>query len=214
MAQQYYEAAGQFVDEDRLPSLDVIDRRFSVAFSSISLPVGELRYGSTDTEGLWFWKRIISSVFPRLNDENLTRLTRRLYRQFTEADAWRIYPGAEEVLEWLRRHGFKLGVLTNWDTRASQLLRNLGLSAYLNEIVVSSEVGFEKPDPEIFQLVHRRMGRSADRIVMIGNDVEIDLEVPEDMGWTTLLFTPGSSDSWKRAVDEWAAVPEMILQEA
>lgn len=213
MAQQYYEAAYQFVEDEQIPSIDTIDRRFHVAFDNTSLPGNGLAYGTTDAEGYWFWKRIIGSVFPSFDDDVLKRLTRRIYRQFAEADAWRIYSGAEEVLEWLRRHGFRLAVLTNWDTRANRLLRNLGLSAYLNEIVVSSEVGKEKPDPEVFHTTHRRFGSTTDRIVMIGNSAEIDLEVPDEMGWDTLLFTPGSEDSWKHEIEEWALVPEMILRE-
>lgn len=213
VAQQYYEAAYQFVDERRVPSVETIDRRFQVAFRNISSAGHGLRYGSTDAEGYWFWKRVIGSVFPALDDETLKRLTRRLYRHFAEAGAWRIYSGGEEVLEWLRRHGYRIGLLTNWDTRATRLLKNLGLSAYMNEIVVSSEIGVEKPDPDVFHIIHRRLRTGEGRVVMLGNSVEVDLRVPEEMGWLTYLFSPGSEETWKREIDEWAKVPERLLTE-
>lgn len=181
-----------------------------MAFDRISVPGETLRYGSTDAEGLWFWKRIVSSVFPRFGDTTLKRLTRRLYRQFEEASAWEVLAGAPEVLEWLRQQGYKLGVVTNWDVRASRLLKDLGLSPYMNEIVVSSEVGYEKPDPQIFKIMYDSMKPHSGNFTMIGNSVKIDLEVPEQMGWQTILHTVESDDSWGLETEDWATVPQLV----
>uniref|UniRef100_A0A453QFQ0 Uncharacterized protein n=1 Tax=Aegilops tauschii subsp. strangulata TaxID=200361 RepID=A0A453QFQ0_AEGTS len=46
----------------------------------------------------------------------------------------------------------KLAVVSNFDTRLRKLLKDLNVSHLFDAIVVSSEVGYEKPAPEIFKI--------------------------------------------------------------
>jgi REG-2-like HAD superfamily hydrolase len=203
---QYREAALDIGYVEGLPSVERIETRFRVAFERVQLPGEQLRYGQTLAEGRWFWKRIIGSVFPGLPDDKLTTLTDKLFKQFSHASAWTIYPDAKRVLRKLKSLDVKLGLISNFDARGPQLLRNLQLSDLFRTAVFSSEVGVEKPDKQIFQLAADGIGDGADRIVMIGNSVSADLRTPEEMGWDTLLHTPGSGDSWKNEVSSWEEV--------
>ena len=47
--------------------------------------------------------------------------------------------------------------------------RRVRLRALLDAIVISEEVGVTKPDPRIFEIALRELGRPADEAVMIGN---------------------------------------------
>lgn len=188
----------------------VVENRFRRAFQFVTLPREELRYGTTLTEGLWFWKRIVGAVFPRLDDGPLTDLTRTLYERFAEADAWSLFPEVRRVLQDLVERGATLALLSNWDARGRRLLRNLRLASRFGTSLFSAEVGFEKPDPRFFDLLLERVKGSHETRVMIGNHPEIDLEVPDRRGWRTLLYRPGSDGNWHREVNDWAEVPDRL----
>ncbi len=194
-----------------IPSEKVIEKRFKTAFRHISLPRQELRYGSTRTEGLWFWKRVAGSIFSRMSDDALTSLTRSLFKRFERASAWTVFSGARRVLRKLKGEGITVGLLSNWDARGPELLRKLQLQSIFSTIVFSFDVGFEKPDPRIFDELVNRLNGSFERIVMIGNHVKIDLEVPNRRGWDTLLYRPGSEDHWKQEVSGWDEVSDQIF---
>lgn len=152
----------------------------------------------------------MGAVFPRLKDGPLTDLTRTLYERFAEADAWSLFPGVRRALEDLEERGTTLALLSNWDARGRRLLRNLRLASLFETSLFSAEVGFEKPDPRIFDLLLERVKGSHETRVMIGNHPEIDLEVPDRRGWRTLLYGPGSDGNWPREVDDWTEVPDLL----
>jgi len=68
----------------------------------------------------------------------------------TQIDSWLPYPFAADVLEGLREKGYRMGVISNWDGSARAILKKHGLYRFFEYIIISSEVGSEKPDAEIF----------------------------------------------------------------
>src|SRR5271156_3217624 len=76
-----------------------------------------------------------------------------VYLHFARPDAWGIYPEVLEVLEALRDHGVDLAVLSNWDARLHTVLDGSGLGEFLPNRFISSELGWEKPDPAIYRHV-------------------------------------------------------------
>jgi putative hydrolase of the HAD superfamily len=68
----------------------------------------------------------------------------------TQIDSWLPYPFAADVLEGLREKGYRMGIISNWDGSARAILKKHGLYHFFEHIIISSEVGSEKPDAEIF----------------------------------------------------------------
>ena len=64
---------------------------------------------------------------------------------------WEAYAYCKPVLADLKAAGYRLGVISNWDESARSLLDEHGLTEYFDTIVISSEVGIAKPEPEIFE---------------------------------------------------------------
>ena len=66
-----------------------------------------------------------------------------------------------EVLEQLRPR-FQLAVISNFDGRLRFILQHLGISNYFGYISISSELGADKPDPEIFRRALKLMHLNAE----------------------------------------------------
>lgn len=72
---------------------------------------------------------------------------------------------------------FKLGIITN-GTTSDQIdkLRNNGLLHYFNPIVISEEVGFSKPQQEIFDLAAKQTNQLLAECIFIGDSYELDYQ--------------------------------------
>jgi len=82
--------------------------------------------------------------------------------------------GADTTLRELKDAGVKLAVVSNFDTRLWKLLKDLNVSDMFDAIVVSSEVGYEKPAPEIFKIALDQIGVEATNAVHVGDDETAD----------------------------------------
>jgi putative hydrolase of the HAD superfamily len=91
-------------------------------------------------------------------------------RQQQGGPYWVPLPGVREVLDALRGRGLGLGVISNWDSSARDLLASHGLAEYFDPIVISCEVGCEKPAPEIFRTALQRAGRRGEQCLYVGDN--------------------------------------------
>lgn len=79
-------------------------------------------------------------------------------------------PAAEQVLTQLKDEGYQLAIVSNGghDTRLNTI-RGLGIETYFDEIISSGLVGFNKPQPEIFQITAERLGVQPAQCLYIGD---------------------------------------------
>jgi len=85
-------------------------------------------------------------------------------------DYWRAFDFAPSVLDRLRRKGFRLGIISNWDLSARSTLSRQGLAEYFEHIIISSEVGCEKPEEGIFLLALEKAGITASQCLYVGDN--------------------------------------------
>ena len=66
-----------------------------------------------------------------------------------------------------------------------------GVNPFFHDIVISEEVGVQKPDPEVFQIALARAGDPAvtpDRAIMIGDNLHSDIQGALDAGLDACWF--------------------------
>ncbi len=102
--------------------------------------------------------------------------------------------GAKELLEELSGK-YLIGVLTNGFTEVQyRKLRSTGLHRYIQRMVISDEIGIQKPDPRLFRYAEQATGATSKNIVMIGDNPANDIQGALDAGWRALYF------DWKSKV--------------
>lgn len=108
--------------------------------------------------------------------KELIRDTAQLYRQ-TSRRYFRLYAGAAELLESLRQAGIRVCLLSNAQRLfTEEELRESGIYDLFEEIFISSDYGVKKPDPVFFETAVRKIGMDPSRCLMVGNDIECDME--------------------------------------
>lgn len=74
----------------------------------------------------------------------------KLYAHFATAAPWFIYPDVQPALAHWRSAGVELGIISNFDRRLYLVLKALNLARFFTSFTISTEVGFAKPEPQIF----------------------------------------------------------------
>lgn len=88
---------------------------------------------------------------------------------------WRAYPDARPVIARLAELGVATGIVSNWDATARRVLDEVGLAHLVSPIVISSECGREKPDPDIFRVALEAAGVGPQEAVMVGDNAHDDV---------------------------------------
>ena len=94
----------------------------------------------------------------------------------------RLMPYAREVLEYLRPR-YKLYILSNGFTELqARKMRSAGIDHFFDGVVLSEDIGVNKPNPAIFEHALRVADVSAAEALMIGDNFEVDIEGAQRVG--------------------------------
>ena len=113
-----------------------------------------------------------------------------------------LYSDVLVTLQQLRRLGYRVGVLTdNPPASQRQKLDVCGLMPLIDALVLTAELGTQKPDPKVFEECARLLGLSPKELVMVGNNVFRDMQGACNAGYrhafqiqragALLSFNPG-----------------------
>ena len=111
-----------------------------------------------------------------------------------EHEAWRpahaVLASAQALLDSLRARGIKTGVVANSWPEPARVLRAdaeaFGLAPLLDVLVFSEEVGFAKPQPEIFLYALEQLGVEPLDAMFVGDRLETDVQGAANLGMTTV----------------------------
>jgi putative hydrolase of the HAD superfamily len=99
-----------------------------------------------------------------------------------------LFPDALPTLRTLRERGLRLAIVSNWDSSLQSHCDDLGLTPLFETIVGSYAVGYEKPDPRIFQVALERMSLLPPQVVHVGDIYVSDVVGARRAGITPILL--------------------------
>ena len=96
--------------------------------------------------------------------------------------------GAKELLDELSRK-YLIGVLTNGFIEVQyRKLRSTGLDRYIQRMVISDEIGIQKPDSRLFRYAEQATGATPESTIMIGDNPDNDIRGAIDAGWSAIYL--------------------------
>ena len=130
-----------------------------------------------------WWKFLVREVFrDHLEAMDFEQFFDHLYHRFEDIESWRLYEDVLQILTELKDEGYKLAIVSNWDSRLPSLCDRLGITSFFDTVVVSSIVGYEKPHPNIFQIALNQTGLAAEHVMYIGDDPFLDYQAARKIG--------------------------------
>ena len=135
-------------------------------------------------------ERFRLTVFPGLHGEDILKESRRLNDRYL----WMLgeceepVEGARDILCDLSQR-YLIGVLTNGFTEVQyRKLRSTGLDRFIQRMVISDEIGIQKPDPRLFRYAERETGASPETTIMIGDNPDNDIQGALNAGWHAIYL--------------------------
>lgn len=101
------------------------------------------------------------------------------------------FSDAQRTLAALRQKGYKLGIIANQPLGTAERLNAWGLRQYFDVIAASAEIGYAKPDREIFEKALELAGCTAEESVMIGDRLDHDIIPANALGMKTVWLKNG-----------------------
>jgi HAD superfamily hydrolase (TIGR01549 family) len=100
----------------------------------------------------------------------------------------RLFADVEPGLAQLKSQGYRIVVTSNWQCGLGGFCRALGLGDLVEDVIVSAEVGCEKPDPRIFDEVCRRLRVEPSDVVHVGDMLVADCQGARNAGFQAVLM--------------------------
>lgn len=175
--------------------VDACDLFFEEAWErrSAEVPPGRDRFGSVPGGETAWWGGLVLEVLDRCSVPAAEAPpVQEFLTAFASPEAWRVHDDVPDALEALRGRGYRLAVLSNWDSRLPRLLERLDLSRYFDAIICSAMAGVEKPDRRLFEIAARALGLPASRIAHVGDRLLEDFRGARAAGMLALWLDRGT----------------------
>jgi len=145
-----------------------------------------------DAVALWreFLARNLNAVRKPPPDrlETMPRFLAEMYRGISR-HRLELYPDVKSVLDEFKPR-YSLAVVSDGQSVwALPEMRAMGIDSYFDPIVISSDYGFRKPDPRLFQAALDGIGAGTEEVLFVGNDMYRDVFGARQMGIRTVFFT-------------------------
>lgn len=117
------------------------------------------------------------------------------YQSFLCCQTW-LVPHAKDVCEKLSKDA-KLVIVTNGVGKTQEArIRNSALSSYITELIVSENIGYQKPDLKYFEYTFKTIGISPlerKNVLLVGDSMVSDIQGAINAGIDSCWFNPKKS---------------------
>jgi putative hydrolase of the HAD superfamily len=134
------------------------------------------------------WKRMWRTLLEyKIGDE---KLARSLSASFMEVLPTKtaVFPHTMEILTYLQVKSYVLHLITNgFEQTQWKKIRNSGIDKYFTEVITSEASNSMKPEPQIFAFALQRSGAKLDESIMIGDNLEADIQGAMNAGMDNIF---------------------------
>lgn len=130
-------------------------------------------------------------LLPGYSAEKISPLAGKLTRLWRDHDGRRIpRQDVKETIIELHRRGYLLGIIANTitETEIPDWMETDGVSKYFKAVILSSKVGFRKPDPQIYWLAAREIGVPPANCAYVGDNPVRDVEGTHAAGFGMMIL--------------------------
>jgi len=103
-----------------------------------------------------------------------------------ELDSVAPFDGALSLLLFLRRRGYRLGLLSNLASIYVEPVHRLGLAEHFDAMMFSCVEGHTKPHPDLYHELCSRLGVRPEETLFVGDSLSNDVVTPSRLGLQTL----------------------------
>lgn len=135
-----------------------------------------------------FYKNFNNDILCLLGIAHLLN-SEKLFHYFNQnGQHWILKNGVKELFKNLKKEGFMVSLVSNFDERLNQILKDLEIYDLLDSRFISQEVGLEKPDINFFKLPLKKHNTEARDTFFIGDSYFLDFIPSQSLGIFPILL--------------------------
>ncbi|HWQ57614.1 MAG TPA: HAD family hydrolase [Clostridia bacterium] len=143
--------------------------------------------GALEASEMELWSQHLLPDYPT---EHICAVAGRLTRLWRDHDGRRVArPDVRATLEELDRRGYTMGIIANTitETEIPDWMIEDKVAHYFKTVILSSKVRLRKPDPAIYNLACRAIGKPPENCAYIGDNPIRDVEGTRVAGWSMMI---------------------------
>lgn len=143
-----------------------------------------------------------------IKDENLDKSLGCDYIYYSPRNV-SLMPFTMEILEYLHPK-YKLHIITNGFEEVQHVkLESSKMDTFFDTMTISEEVGTKKPDKRIFNYALKKANAQLEESLMIGDDLEVDIEGAINVGMDQVFFNVDGVAHQKKVDFEIGSLSEL-----
>lgn len=132
------------------------------------------------------WEETVAVVVSHLTDsEDIIQRSRQI--MLDHIASRKINKELVDFFPVLRKQGYKVAIFSNNTALLRQQLIDTKIIELVDEVVISAEIGFQKPSKKAFAVLFQKLNLQPEDVVFI-DDAKKSLETAGEIGYTPILF--------------------------
>ncbi len=131
----------------------------------------------------------------------LDACARQIYDEWAACQHFSLYEDVEPALTELAERGLRLGLISNTHRSLTSFQSHFELERLISGAISSSEHGFMKPHPSIFEAGLKLLDVVAGEAVMVGDSLKQDIEGARRVGMHAVLVNRSSELTTRTEID-------------
>ena len=178
-----FDFGGVIATVDRCPIIQFLMNTFAMTEEELQPIYRKMKIfvanGGSDTS---FFQDYATSIGKPLPANWVEQFAKSKQKSFAEI------PGSLDLVKGLQRMGYQTAMLSNIPPYHASIIRQLGYYDYFHPVVLSYEIGFEKPHLQAFLILLGILKLPPDTCLFIDDHIE-NVEAARKVGMSSILFT-------------------------
>jgi putative hydrolase of the HAD superfamily len=145
-------------------------------------------------------EKMARAIDPSIPDDRIKKAMENRLIRFEQA-LTKIPVVNLEVLKKFREMGKKISLISNADASEAAAWPSSPLKPFFNAVVFSCDVGFVKPEKEIYEIALQKLGLSAKECLFVGDGGSGELEGAKNVGLMTVFFSGVIREMWPDRIE-------------
>jgi putative hydrolase of the HAD superfamily len=132
-----------------------------------------------------------------------------IYREWAACQHFHLYDDVVPALRELAARGLRTGLISNSHRSLTSFLEHFDLHGLIEGAVSSSEHGYLKPHPSIFEAALRQLNVCAGEALMVGDSFAHDIEGAARVGMRGVLVLRSPDEPFARRTAEVPVIRDL-----
>lgn len=169
-------SSGDYIFQDIINTLNVKEEILRKAWDKFIDKLGKGQINENE-----FWQQILKETKSKQKLPKESLLSREFIKHYNRNDA------VIDLVNRLKNNGYKVAVLSNSIKAHSDYQYKIGIYQNFDEVVLSQEVGMQKPDSKIYKYLLKKLGIKAEEAFFVDDNVD-NVKAAAKLGIKAILF--------------------------